>query len=40
LIPKKDGVRCADGFRPISRQNCPMKLVPKSCQTACGLLFP
>ena len=29
LIPKKEGVRTADGFRPISLQNCPMKLFSK-----------
>jgi len=29
LLPKKDGVRTADGFRPISLQNCPMKLFSK-----------
>jgi len=29
LIPKKDGVRTPDGFRPISLQNCPMKLFSK-----------
>jgi len=29
LIPKKAGVRTADAFRPISLQNCPMKLFTK-----------
>lgn len=29
LLPKKEGVRTADGFRPISLQNCPMKLFAK-----------
>jgi len=29
LIPKKDGARTADAFRPISLQNCPMKLFSK-----------
>ena len=29
LIPKKEGLRTADGFRPISLQNCPMKLFSK-----------
>jgi hypothetical protein len=29
LLPKKDGVRTADAFRPISLQNCPMKLFSK-----------
>jgi len=29
LLPKKEGVRMADGFRPISLQNCPMKLFSK-----------
>jgi len=29
LIPKKEGVWTADGFRPISLQNCPMKLFSK-----------
>jgi hypothetical protein len=29
LHPKKEGVRTADGFRPISLQNCPMKLFPR-----------
>ena len=29
LLPKKDGVRTADTFRPISLQNCPMKLFSK-----------
>jgi len=31
LLPKKEGVRTLDGFRPISLQNCPMKLF---CQGA------
>lgn len=29
LLPKKDGANSADAFRPISLQNCPMKLVTK-----------
>ena len=29
LLPKKEGVHTADGFRPISLQNCPMKLFTK-----------
>jgi hypothetical protein len=29
LLPKKEGVRTADGFRPISLQNFPMKLFAK-----------
>jgi len=29
LLPKKDGARTADAFRPISLQNCPMKLFSK-----------
>ena len=29
LLPKKEGVRTADGFRPISLQNYPMKLFSK-----------
>jgi len=29
LLPKKEGVRTPDGFRPISLQNCPMKLFSK-----------
>lgn len=29
LLPKKEGVRTADAFRPISLQNCPMKLFSK-----------
>lgn len=29
LLPKKEGVRTADGFWPISLQNCPMKLFSK-----------
>jgi hypothetical protein len=29
LLLKKDGARTADAFRPISLQNCPMKLVTK-----------
>jgi hypothetical protein len=30
LLPKKDGARTADAFRPISLQNCPMKLLTKA----------
>jgi hypothetical protein len=29
LLPKGEGVRKADGFRPISLQNCPMKVFSK-----------
>lgn len=29
LLPKKEGVVTADTFRPISLQNCPMKLFTK-----------
>lgn len=29
LLPKKDGARTADAFRPISLQNCPTKLFSK-----------
>ena len=29
LLPKKEGARTADAFRPISLQNCPMKLFTK-----------
>ena len=29
LIPKKENSRTADAFRPISLQNCPMKLFTK-----------
>ncbi|KAF8670726.1 hypothetical protein HU200_050391 [Digitaria exilis] len=29
LLPKKEGVRTPDGSRPISLQNCPMKLFSK-----------
>lgn len=29
LLPKKDGANTADAFRPISLQNCPMKLITK-----------
>lgn len=29
LLPKKEGVLSPDGFRPISLQNCPMKLFSK-----------
>lgn len=29
LLPKKERVRTTDGFRPISLQNCPMKLFSK-----------
>ena len=29
LLPKKEGARSADSFRPISLQNCPMKLFSK-----------
>ena len=29
LLPKKEGVRNDDAFRPISLQNCPMKLFTK-----------
>ncbi|CAL4980148.1 unnamed protein product [Urochloa decumbens] len=29
LLPKKQGARTADAFRPISLQNCPMKLFTK-----------
>jgi hypothetical protein len=30
LLPKKEGVCTADAFRPISLQNCPMKLFTKT----------
>ena len=29
LLPKKEGARTADAFRPISLQNCPMKMFTK-----------
>ena len=29
LLPKKEGVRTANAFRPISLQNCPMKMFTK-----------
>jgi hypothetical protein len=29
LLPKYEGVRRPEGFRPISLQNCPMKLLTK-----------
>ena len=29
LLPKRDGVHSADAFRPISLQNCPIKLFSK-----------
>lgn len=33
LIPKKDDVLTVDGFRPISLQNCPMKIISKGLTT-------
>lgn len=30
LLPKHDAVRTPDGYRPISLQNCPMKLFTKT----------
>ena len=33
LLPKKDDVLTADGFRPISLQNCVMKIVTRILTT-------
>ncbi|CAN6228896.1 unnamed protein product [Urochloa humidicola] len=40
LLPKKQGARTADAFRPISLQNCPMKLFTKVMANRLRSLIP
>lgn len=40
LLPKHEGVRTACGFRPISLQNCPMKLFSKAMVNRLKLVTP
>lgn len=40
LLPKKDGANTPDAFRPISLQNCPMKLVTKMLSNRIRPLIP
>lgn len=40
LLPKREGICSADGFRPISLQNCPMKLFSKAMANRLKKVIP